>query len=81
LSEIRDLDHLNPELGLPETSPQVDLVEALTVEGIDVRPFDDIDETGEGRIDADDDAGNMDEARLDGDDSNVVSISRSETGA
>jgi segregation and condensation protein B len=70
LSEIRDLDHLNPELGLPETSPQVDLVEALTVESIDVQPFDETDDS--------DDTG---DPQIPTDDSNVVPISRSESGA
>ncbi len=34
LSEFQDLDHLNPELGFPEETPQVDLLEEMAAEGL-----------------------------------------------
>lgn len=66
LSEIRDLDDLNPELGLPEATPQVDLIEELRGEGIGSESPDDF----EG---ADDSV-----APTPG--GNVVSITRTESG-
>ena len=68
LSEIRDLDDLNPELGLPEATPQVDLLEELAAE----------DTEGSDEPLAANDA---DEASEEPDaESNVVPITRSESG-
>jgi len=65
LSEIRDLEELNPELGLPEISPQTDLIDALAETGFESE-FADI---------ASDDP--SDPPKTEG---NVVSIARSEPG-
>jgi segregation and condensation protein B len=67
LSEIRDLDDLNPELGLPEASPQVDLLDEMSAEGLSAADLAELVELEN----AEDSSG----------DSNVVSITRSESGA
>ena len=65
LSELKDLDELNPELGLPEMSPQSDLIDALSD-----APADAEESTEQGDASAE-------VAAADG---NVVSITRSEPG-
>jgi segregation and condensation protein B len=72
LSEIRDLEDLNPELSLPEVTPQVDLIEELSEAGLDTSELDEDDEEGN----AEESEGSL-EAETE---SNVVSISRSESG-
>lgn len=66
LAEIRDLDDLNPELGLPEATRQVDLIDELRDEGIGSASSGDFDDADESVIPA---GG-----------SNVVSITRTESG-
>ena len=66
LSEIRDLDHLNPELGLPETNPQVDLMDELAVEDMTVQAINEL-ETEDGTAQPAE--------------ANVVPIGRSESSA
>ena len=66
LSEIRDLEDLNPELGLPEAMPQVDLLDELAGEGF---ASEETDRTG---VDED-----RPEALVEG---NVVPITRTESG-
>jgi len=69
LSEIRDLDDLHPELGLPEATPQVDLLEELAADESEVA-----DESVA--------ANDADELSEESDaDNNVVPITRSESGA
>jgi segregation and condensation protein B len=65
LSELKDLDDLNPELGLPEMSPQSDLIDALSDSPADA------DESTE-QEDASAEAASAD--------GNVVSITRPEPG-
>jgi segregation and condensation protein B len=75
LSEIRDLDDLNPELSLPEVTPQVDLIEELSEAGLDTSEFHEDDENDE-----EGSAEEIEEALETDTESNVVSISRSESG-
>jgi segregation and condensation protein B len=74
LSEIRDLEDLDPELGLPEISPQVDLIEDLDG-GEFVRT--DFEEFAEPGSTQEDPAGDGESHAED----NVVSIARTESGA
>lgn len=70
LSEIRDLDDLNPELNLPQTNPQVDLMEELA--DADAGPDAESTKASESGEDS---------ATAGEEDANVVSITRTESGA
>jgi len=74
LSEIRDLEDLNPELGLPELSPQVDFVEDFDASGFNPADFEEFAEPAEAQEE-------QDEERMSRTDDNVVSITRTESGA
>jgi segregation and condensation protein B len=70
LSEIKDFEDFNRDLGLPEASPQADLIEALETAGDDYRdPFEGLE---------DELLPDADTPRLE---DNVVPISRTESGS
>lgn len=70
LSEIKDFENFNRDLGLPEANPQADLIEALETAGDDYRdPF----ESLEDELLADADTRRLED--------NIVPISRTESGS
>jgi segregation and condensation protein B len=70
LSEIKDFEDFNRDLGLPEANPQADLIEALETAGDDYRdPF----ESLEDELLADADTRRLED--------NIVPISRTESGS
>jgi hypothetical protein len=70
LSEIKDFENFNRDLGLPEANPQADLIEALETAGDDYRdPFEGL----EDELLADADTRRLED--------NIVPISRTESGS